>query len=153
MHCTISLLYPVKILTPLTRKNYTNLIGNERGWIYTSSYLGVYERIFQRMNIPRGDSLVMRLHGDFLARFIKMAAAYNKLDHFLPPWQRQFQYYYEGIYYRTGKSEWRGRQWCGWFIQAAFVKKMPASHNSFWMNESGTIKDLSNSDKRGTIIL
>ncbi len=52
--------------------------------IYTSSFVnGVYPRIFQRMNIPRSDSLLMLLHNDYYKKFIKMCAAYNTLDNFL----------------------------------------------------------------------
>lgn len=35
------------------------------------------------MKAPYGDSLIMQVHGDYFRKFIKMAAAYNKLDHFL----------------------------------------------------------------------
>lgn len=52
--------------------------------IYTSSYVsGVYPRIFQRMPNPRGDSLLMSVNGDYFRKFIKMAAGYNTLNHFL----------------------------------------------------------------------
>ncbi|MDF2187259.1 hypothetical protein [Paraflavitalea sp. CAU 1676] len=52
--------------------------------IYTSSYVsGVYPRIFQRMTNPRGDSLLMSVNGDYFRKFIKMAAGYNTLNHFL----------------------------------------------------------------------
>lgn len=52
--------------------------------LYTSSYVsGVYPRIFQRMAQPRGDSLIMSVHGDYFRKFIKMAAGYNTLNHFL----------------------------------------------------------------------
>lgn len=52
--------------------------------LYTSSYVsGVYPRIFQRMANPRGDSLIMSVHGDYFRKFIKMAAGYNTLNHFL----------------------------------------------------------------------
>jgi hypothetical protein len=52
--------------------------------IYTSSYVsGVYPRIFQRMANPRGDSLLMSVNGDYFRKFIKMAAGYNTLNHFL----------------------------------------------------------------------
>ena len=52
--------------------------------IYTSSFVvGVYPRIFQRMAIPRSDSLLMLLHDDYYKKFIKMCAAYNTLDNFL----------------------------------------------------------------------
>jgi len=72
-----------KILAPLTPEELYYVIVLSEDEIYTSSYLGVYERIFQRMTVPRGDSLIMRVHGDYFRKFIKMAAAYNKLDHFL----------------------------------------------------------------------
>ncbi len=52
--------------------------------IYTSSYTrGVYPRIFQRMATPRGDSLLISVHGDYFRKFIKMAAGYNTLNDFL----------------------------------------------------------------------
>jgi hypothetical protein len=57
--------------------------------IYTSSYLGVYTRIFQRMKQPNGDSLLLAVHGDYFRKFIKMAAAYNKLEHFLGTMDKQ----------------------------------------------------------------
>ncbi|HLL44392.1 MAG TPA: hypothetical protein VK369_14680, partial [Segetibacter sp.] len=51
--------------------------------IYTSSYLKVYERIFQRMENPNSDSLLMSVNFDHFKKFIKMAANYNTLDNFL----------------------------------------------------------------------
>jgi hypothetical protein len=51
--------------------------------IYTSSYLGVYKRIFQRMGVERSDTLLNWVQYDFYKKFIKMAAAYNVLDDFL----------------------------------------------------------------------
>ena len=51
--------------------------------IYTSSYLKVYERIFQRMKNPNSDSLLMSVNFDHFKKFIKMAANYNTLDDFL----------------------------------------------------------------------
>jgi hypothetical protein len=72
-----------KILEPLSPEELYYLIVLSEDEIYTSSYLGVYDRIFQRMKNARGDSLIMRLHGDYFRKFIKMAAAYNKLDHLL----------------------------------------------------------------------
>jgi hypothetical protein len=78
-----------KILDPLTPAELYYLIVLSEDEIYTSSYLGVYERIFQRMSIPYGDSLLMEVHGDYFRKFIKMAAAYNKLDHFLGTMDKQ----------------------------------------------------------------
>ncbi len=72
-----------KILDPLTPSELYYLVVLSEDEIYTSSYLGVYDRIFQRMQVPRGDSLIIAMHGDYFRKFIKMAAAYNKLDHFL----------------------------------------------------------------------
>ncbi|GEO09450.1 hypothetical protein [Segetibacter aerophilus] len=51
--------------------------------IYTSSYLKVYERIFQRMKNPNSDSLLISVNFDHFKKFIKMAANYNTLDNFL----------------------------------------------------------------------
>jgi hypothetical protein len=51
--------------------------------IYTSSYLKVYDRIFQRMKNPSGDSLLMSVNFDHFKKFIKVAAGYNTLDNFL----------------------------------------------------------------------
>jgi hypothetical protein len=78
-----------KILDPLTPTELYYLIVLSEDEIYTSSYLGVYDRIFQRMTNPYGDSLIMQVHGDYFRKFIKMAAAYNKLDHFLGTMDKQ----------------------------------------------------------------
>jgi hypothetical protein len=78
-----------KILDPLTPAELYYLIVLSEDEIYTSSYLGVYDRIFQRMGSPRGDSLLMQVHGDYFRKFIKMAASYNKLDHFLGTMDKQ----------------------------------------------------------------
>ncbi len=77
-----------KILDPLTPAELYYLVVLSEDEIYTSSYLGVYDRIFQRMSVPRGDSLIMEMHGDYFRKFIKMAAAYNKLDYFLATMDR-----------------------------------------------------------------
>jgi len=78
-----------KILDPLTPEELYYLVVLSEDEIYTSSYLGVYDRIFQRMKSPNGDSLLMRMHGDYFRKFIKMAAAYNKLEHFLGTMDKQ----------------------------------------------------------------
>ena len=73
-----------KILEPLTAEELYYLVVLTEDEIYTSSYVrGVYPAIFQRMKIPRGDSLIMSVHGDYFRKFIKIAAAYNTIDHFL----------------------------------------------------------------------
>ncbi|HXB05682.1 MAG TPA: hypothetical protein VNW04_01165, partial [Puia sp.] len=78
-----------KILDPLTPEELYYLVVLSEDEIYTSSYLGVYDRIFQRMKSPYGDSLLMQVHGDYFRKFIKMAAAYNKLEHFLGTMDKQ----------------------------------------------------------------
>jgi len=78
-----------RILDPLTPAELYYLIVLSEDEIYTSSYLGVYDRIFQRMKSTNGDSLLMQVHGDYFRKFIKMAAAYNKLDHFLGTMDKQ----------------------------------------------------------------
>ncbi len=60
---------------------YLIVLGEDE--IYTSSYLNVYKRIFQRMKDPRGDSLLLSVNGDYFRKFIKMAAGYNTLNDFL----------------------------------------------------------------------
>jgi hypothetical protein len=78
-----------RILDPLTPEELYYLVVMSEDEIYTSSYLGVYERIFQRMKQPFGDSLLLAVHGDYFRKFIKMAAAYNKLEHFLGTMDKQ----------------------------------------------------------------
>lgn len=59
---------------------YVIVLGEEE--IYTSSYLGVYKRMFERMKLPKGDSLLLSVKFDHFSKFLKMAAAYNTLDEF-----------------------------------------------------------------------
>ncbi|HMZ46717.1 MAG TPA: hypothetical protein PLU36_07940, partial [Chitinophagaceae bacterium] len=51
--------------------------------IYTSSYLGVYKRIFLKMKHPVADTLLKWVDYDYYKKFIKIAANYNTLDDFL----------------------------------------------------------------------
>ena len=60
---------------------YLCVLGEDE--IYTSSYLKVYERIFQRMKNPNSDTLLMSVNFDHFKKFIKMSADYNTLDDFL----------------------------------------------------------------------
>ena len=60
---------------------YLCVLGEEE--IYTSSYLGVYKRIFERMKVHRSDAILDLTNYDFYKKFIKMAADYNQLDDFL----------------------------------------------------------------------
>jgi hypothetical protein len=69
-----------RCLDPLTAQELYYLCVVSEDEIYTSSYLGVFKRIFERMKNPRGDSLIMSVNGDYFRKFIKMSAAYNTLD-------------------------------------------------------------------------
>ena len=72
-----------KRLEGLTPQELYYLIVLGEDEIYTSSYLNVYKRIFQRMSIPRSDSLLLSVNGDYFRKFLKMAAGYNTLSDFL----------------------------------------------------------------------
>lgn len=72
-----------KRLEGLTPQELYYLIVLGEDEIYTSSYLNVYKKIFQRMTFPRGDSLLLSVNGDYFRKFIKMAAGYNTLNDFL----------------------------------------------------------------------
>jgi len=72
-----------KILEPFTSQELYYLIVLGEEIIYTSSYKGVYNRMMERMPTPSGDTLMMSVQFDRFKKFIKMAAGYNKLDHFL----------------------------------------------------------------------
>lgn len=69
-----------KCLEPLTAQELYYLCVVSEDVIYTSSYLGVFKRIFEKMKVPRGDSLIMSVNADYFRKFIKMSAAYNTLD-------------------------------------------------------------------------
>ena len=60
---------------------YLCVLGEEE--IYTSSYIGVYKRIFERMKVGRSDTLLKLVNYDYYKKFIKMAASYNELEDFL----------------------------------------------------------------------
>jgi hypothetical protein len=70
----------IEKLTPI--ELYYLCVLSERE-IYTSSYLGVYKRIFERMKSPRSDSLLQSVNYDYYKKFLKMASAYNTLTDFL----------------------------------------------------------------------
>jgi hypothetical protein len=61
---------------------YIAVTGEEE--MYTSSFVnGVYPKIFAGMKSPRSDSLLLMVNHDQYKKFIKITAAYNKLDDFL----------------------------------------------------------------------
>jgi len=72
-----------KKLEPLSAQDlyYVAVLGEEE--IYTSSYLGVYKRMFDKMKTPSADTLLAWVNHDYYKKFIKIAANYNTLDDFL----------------------------------------------------------------------
>ena len=71
----------IESLTP-QQLYYVAVMGADQ--IYTSSYLGVYNRIFQKLNAGNGaDTLLHLVNFDHFKKWIKMAAGYNTLDDFL----------------------------------------------------------------------
>ncbi len=72
-----------KSLELLTAQELYYLIVLGEDEMYTSSYLGVYKRIWQKMREPRADSLLLTVNGDYFRKFIKMSAGYNTLNDFL----------------------------------------------------------------------
>jgi len=72
-----------KIVEPLGAAELYYIIVTGEEVIYTSSYTGVYNRMMGRMQKRGGDALLMDVRFDRFKKFIRMAAAYNKLDLFL----------------------------------------------------------------------
>lgn len=71
------------VLAPLSPIELYYIIVTGEDVLYTSSYTGVYNRMMYKMQKRGGDALLMELYFDRFKKFIRMAAAYNKLDHFL----------------------------------------------------------------------
>lgn len=51
--------------------------------IYTSSFLGTFQRMMERMKPMHGDELLAKVHRDKFRTFIRMCAGYNTLSDFL----------------------------------------------------------------------
>ncbi|MBI5370592.1 MAG: hypothetical protein HZA79_01060 [Sphingobacteriales bacterium] len=72
-----------RCIQPLNAQELYYLAVLSDGSIYTSSFVkGVYPLMMSRIE-NRGDSLLMLLNFDKYRKFIKMAAGFNTLDHFL----------------------------------------------------------------------
>jgi len=76
-----------KVLQPLTAPELYYIIVTGEDVIYTSSYVGVYNRMLAKAPQRNGDSLLMQVKFDRFKKFIRMAASYNKLDAFLATMQ------------------------------------------------------------------
>lgn len=72
-----------RILAPLTAEELYYIIVTGEDVLYTSSYVGVYNRLMARTPRSAGDDMLMRIRFDRFKKFIRMAAGYNKLDAFL----------------------------------------------------------------------
>ena len=59
------------------------IMVNGQEEIYTSSFLGTFRRMIQRMAPMKGDQLLDSLHYDHFRTFIRMCAGYNTLAEFL----------------------------------------------------------------------
>jgi hypothetical protein len=76
-----------KILQPLNAEELYYIIVTGEDVIYTSSYVGVFNRMMAKAPQKTGDSLLMQVKFDRFKKFIRMAASYNKLDVFLASMQ------------------------------------------------------------------
>ncbi len=66
---------------PATSLFYLMVYGQDE--IYTSSFLGTFKRMLQRMAPMKGDQLLDSLNDDHFRTFIRMCAGYNTLSDFL----------------------------------------------------------------------
>jgi hypothetical protein len=71
------------ILEPLSIEELYYIIVTGEEVLYTSSYTGVYARLMTLLGKTPGDSLLQSVQYDRFRKFIRMAAGYNRLDHFL----------------------------------------------------------------------
>ena len=65
---------------------YLSVVAEDE--IYTSSYLGVYKRIFERMTFADAERLLRNVNYDYYRKFLKMAAGFNTLDNFMASMDR-----------------------------------------------------------------
>ncbi|MDB5230144.1 MAG: hypothetical protein JWN76_949, partial [Chitinophagaceae bacterium] len=72
-----------KVLDQLTAEELYFLPVLTDNEIYTSSYIGIYNKMVQKMNTSSTDTLLMNVKFDHFKKFIRMAANYNTLDDFL----------------------------------------------------------------------
>lgn len=78
-----------RVIQPLSAEELYYLAVSSDGLIYTSSFVkGVYPLMMKKIN-NRADSLLMLLNFDRYRKFIKMAAGYNTLSHFLNSFPNQ----------------------------------------------------------------
>ena len=71
------------IVAPLSSDDIYYMIVSGENALYTSSYLGLFDRMINKATGQRGDSILLRVGYHHFRKFLKMAAAFNKLDGFL----------------------------------------------------------------------
>ena len=72
-----------KLIASFNSEEIFHLIVSGENSLYTSSYNGLYDRMIERAAGKRGDSILVKVCHHQFRKFLKMAAAYNKLDAFL----------------------------------------------------------------------
>jgi hypothetical protein len=72
-----------KIIEGLTPEELYYLMVASEDIIYTSSFVGIFQKMMSSMNKRKSDELLISIHFDRFRKFIKMAADYNKLDDFV----------------------------------------------------------------------
>ena len=73
----------LKVLDALSPEDLYYLCITGEDDLYTSSYIKIYNLIFQRMKFPDSYTLLTWVNFDHFKRFVKMASNYNTLDDFL----------------------------------------------------------------------
>lgn len=71
------------VANKLTPQEIYYVLVNGQEEIYTSSFVGLYNRMMDRMKPPKGDAFLVSLVFDHFRKFITLSAAYNTLDPFL----------------------------------------------------------------------
>ncbi|MFI5195840.1 MAG: hypothetical protein ACHQD8_02005 [Chitinophagales bacterium] len=72
-----------RCLDSLSAKSLYFIMVYGQDEIYTSSFLGTFKRMMERMKPIKGDQLLDSLHYDHFRTFIRMCAGYNTLSDFL----------------------------------------------------------------------
>lgn len=71
------------IINSLSSDEIYYIIVSGENVLYTSSYIGLYNRMMNRSAGKRGDSILIRVGHHHFRKFLKMAASFNKLNSFL----------------------------------------------------------------------
>lgn len=80
-----------RVLDGFTPVQIYYVLVNGQDELYTSSYIGAFNRMMDRMKGMSGDSLLQAVNYDRFRTFIRMAAGYNTLDAFLGTMKKDAQ--------------------------------------------------------------